>query len=134
MDLQADESGLLDGVVVFGVVDGLEIVDPKLNAFAFAADTVVVPVFAFENLVQLCFVGPGQNLAAPRFVVETAPVLLSEVRLVADHFVRRVVDALAADLDAGVCVLTLQHELQAEFEVAVLIGCCQEIVVRDFFV
>ena len=58
--------------------------------------------------------------------------MLPEVRLVADHFVRRVVDALAADLNARVCVLTLQHELQTEFEVAVLVGCCQEIVVRDF--
>ena len=70
VDLQPDDSPPGDRLIGFGVVDGLQIVEPELDAWALTADDVPVPIVAFENLGDGGLVGPGQNLVAARFVVE----------------------------------------------------------------
>ena len=49
VDLQADDAALGDVGFGFGVVDGLDVVHPDLDAGAFAADAEVVPAGGFDG-------------------------------------------------------------------------------------
>ena len=139
MDLDGDDAGWLDdqGFAVlendslgFGVVDGLDAVEPDLDAAAFGADAVVVPLAdGFLGFGEDFGGGLGEDFFAAAFVVEGTVVAFAEVGLVAGDFVV-IGDALGAELDAAVDEAFGAFELpfEGEFEVAVGFGGGEEIV------
>src|SRR5437667_181534 len=83
-NLQQDDAGAFDLVVLLGVIDGERAVEPEANARALGTDEVVVPVFVLDDLLNGLHVRSGEDLVAARFVVESAPVALADVGLIAD--------------------------------------------------
>src|SRR5262249_38646849 len=104
-------------------------VEPQPDARPLAADDVLVPVAVLDDLVAELGVGPGQDLVAPRLVVERPPVVLPGVGLVADHLVVPGYPP-GAELDAGVGVLPVAEELELhpQLEVAEGLLCAEELV------
>lgn len=132
MDLNGNLSGERNCGVLFCVVNGFHAIDPQLNARPLTANAVIIPVIFPENLHQLFEVGPGEDLAAARLVVQRAPILLTEICLIADHFMM-VRDSLTTDLNAGICVVSTQSKLQPQFKVTEVLFVTQKEVVRNAF-
>ena len=130
VDLDGDDAGGGDVGFGFGVVDGLDAVEPDLDVLAFSANAVVVP-FAdgFLGFGEDFGGGLGEDLFAAAFVVEGAVVAFAEVGLIAGDFVV-IGDALGAKLDAAVDEAFGAFELpfEGEFEVAVGFGGGEEVV------
>src|SRR5262249_27114552 len=115
----------------FGVIHGLEAVEPDSDPASFAADLVAVPVVRLQHFLYLGRVRLRQEGVAAGFIVEAAPEGVAHVRLVAGDFVRWVGDSPAAKLNAAVDEAAPDElDLQAEVEVGVAPGRAQEFAVR----
>src|SRR5215204_40736 len=119
--LQADQPIARDRRVGLGVVDRLPAVDRQPDSRPFRADLIVVPIAALQDLVDQLRLGRDECLVTPRLVIEAAPVLVAEIRLIADHLVRRLLEPPAAELYAAVDEAFGSHqlELDAKHEIAV---------------
>src|SRR5687767_8237843 len=135
VDLDGDLALLWDGGVRLGVVDGLDAVDPELNAGAFAADAIFVPVATLQSRFEFRHIGLCQNLVPARLVVKGAPPCgIADISLVSPHFVRRSVDANAPNLDTGVheSFRTDEFEFQPKLKVAEVLSVCgEEFILRN---
>ena len=120
MDLEGDDAGQRDLGVRFGEVDGLGAVDIQPDAWAFAADFVLVPIVGLKDLVDHASLRLGQHTAPAGFIVQRPPPALTHIGLIADHFVV-VGDALGADLNTGVGLGTA-NEFDLQFENEILVG------------
>ena len=134
MELKGKDAFGWDVGVLFDVVDGFDSVDIKLMVVALAADDVGVPAVFFEEV----FEGAGACVAIGKFstavfVVEAAPIALTDVCLVADDFFalnkRAVLDAA---VDEAGFVVAADTEKAAELEVAVFLGGAEECVAWYF--
>ena len=90
MDLHGDLAAQRDRRIGLDVVDGLDAVEPDLDARAVGADAVGIPLAG--RLERLCLrrgVGLGQETVASAFVIESAVVARPEVGLIPDHLMVR---------------------------------------------
>lgn len=127
VNLDRNEARLGNVVFRFRVVHGFFAIEPELDAFALATDSVIVPVVLFEGLFNYFGGGLLEDPVAAGFVVETAPVMLTHVGLIANNL-GVAGDAFGADLDAGVRVLAHELNLEFEFEMVEALGGAEEIV------
>lgn len=102
------------------------------DVVAFGPDHVFVPSGLVE-LRQRCGRSLHQDAIATGLVVETAPVLLPDVGLIARDFMR-VRNRFAPELNPAVASGVDKPELENENEIAVFCGCAQEIVVSEALV
>src|SRR5262245_37223739 len=102
MDLQADESKLIERLVRLRVVNHRLAIDPRADPAALAANEVIIPILLLERLFDSLGFGFHQDLVPARFIVKRAPPAFAGVALVTDHFVGRVFRRLAAQLHASV--------------------------------
>ena len=132
MELKGKDAFGWDVGVLFDIVDGFDSVDIKLMVVALAADDVGVPAVFFEEVFEGAGIAIGKFTAAV-FVVEAAPIALTDVCLVADDFFalnkRAVLDAA---VDEAGFVVAADAEKAAELEVAVFLGAAEECVAWYF--
>ena len=118
VDLNGNQSGLFDLLIVFCVVDSLKVVDPQLDVATFTQNSVRIPVISFQHFREFLFIGRQQNLVAARFVIQRAPIVLAEIRLITNHLMM-IRDALTSQLHAGIRVSSDELELQPQLEITV---------------
>ena len=118
--MQSDQPGLFNGLIFFRVVNRLEVIDPKLDMPTFAENSVRIPFTRLEHLRKFNFIRGDEHFIATGFIVECAPIILSEVCLIADHFMV-IGNTFAAKLNAGIRVVTDKFEVEPQFEVVVFV-------------
>ena len=64
VDLKGDHAGQRDLGIRFGEVDGLSAVDVKPDAWAFAANFVLVPIVRLQDFIDHAGLGLGEHTAA----------------------------------------------------------------------
>src|SRR5262245_60914219 len=126
MHLQSDDSLARDGGVVLAVNDSRDSVETQDDAVSHGANDVAVPTPLVERAFQL---GRrlNEDLVAAAFVVEAAPVFLSDVGLVPRHFAA-FRDALRAELNPRIAPSMAQAEFQPQFEITEALRCRQKLV------
>ena len=131
MDLQADDAGRVDLLVLLGVVDGQRAVEPQPDR---GPSQRIVYSFQSSCLTSFSRTRPSSGRRAPCSAAtrrRAPPVALADVGLVADDLVV-LRDALGAELDAGVGLVLVAEELELDLqlEVAVGLGGAEELVAR----
>jgi hypothetical protein len=132
VDLQRDDTGVLDALFRLDPDGGALAVDEEKDLRAVRHDLVAVPLAGLFEPRDEVRVGHREHLVPARLVVKAARIARADVRLVAGHFVGRVRDALAAELHAAVhealCADELVFEAQVKVPVALARG--EELIAR----
>ncbi len=121
MNLQADDAGVGDVVVLLFVVGDDQTVDGDRDVAAFAADDEVVPAVEFDRFLQLGLIAFRQEFPAAGLLKRLPQIrrpspMTPLCRPVADDLVM-VGDSLRANLNARVGSLAGQLCLQPQFKV-----------------
>src|SRR5258708_37664354 len=87
MDLQGDEAALEYPWLGFHIVHRADAVQTERNVVALNQQTVFVPAGLVEHRHRLLR-RSREYLLAPRFVIQASPILLADVRLIAEDLVR----------------------------------------------
>ncbi len=132
VDLQSDAAFQRDARLPLRVVHRARAIEPELDALVLGADLIAVPLARFLDALDLQLVRLRQHRLAPGLVIQMPRVTRADVRLIADHLIRRLADALAAELHPAVHKTLRARELvlEAQDEVPVLLRRRQKLILR----
>ena len=102
VDLQGDDAGSVDGRIGFEPQGRPLAVEGDRDLIADSGDLVMVPVAGLFESGDEVRIRHGEHAVAPRLIVEATGVARADVGLEAGHFIGRIRDAAAAELDATV--------------------------------
>ena len=135
VNLKADVPVERDGRIGLSVIERGDAVEPRTQARAFNADAVLVPIAGAHGRGDGGKLGGcGDDLVAPRFVVEFAPPAVAGVDLIAGHL-GGLRHAQAAELHAAVDETDLgvagEFDFQAKLEILKRARGREKLVLRN---